>query len=208
MHSNCVYGYRHVSSAGTVGIHQCPSKQYALLSLLLVLCVTVLSAPITLFTHACSHDGLQWPAPLVCATLQASAPASMLSRLACSSALLGRALSQLVSSSGASAATQQAAACTRVSQNLWRSGFATNSTDIFNVHKDTPENNWDVQFDFTEENHKRVRDLSHPTVPLLYGKECRQSFSVGVAPVWHLDVCQPVVVGVNLKEAWCLVWCS
>eukprot|EP00877_Chromochloris_zofingiensis_P009143 jgi/Chrzof1/4482/Cz14g14250.t1 len=83
----------------------------------------------------------------------------MLSRLACSSALLGRALSQLVSSSGASAATQQAAACTRVSQNLWRSGFATNSTDIFNVHKDTPENNWDVQFDFTEENHKRVAEI-------------------------------------------------
>jgi len=37
--------------------------------------------------------------------------------------------------------------------------FATNSHDRFNVHKETSENNWEVPFDFTPENYKRVQAL-------------------------------------------------
>lgn len=38
-------------------------------------------------------------------------------------------------------------------------GFATNSIDIFNVHKDTPENNANVPFEFTAVS--RPRTLVH-----------------------------------------------
>nr|7ARC_E Chain E, kDa [Polytomella sp. Pringsheim 198.80]7ARD_E Chain E, kDa [Polytomella sp. Pringsheim 198.80] len=37
--------------------------------------------------------------------------------------------------------------------------FATNSTDVFNVHHDTPENNKDTKFDFTEANYKLVNKI-------------------------------------------------
>eukprot|EP00201_Polytomella_parva_P022589 CAMPEP_0175045636 /NCGR_PEP_ID=MMETSP0052_2-20121109/4547_1 /TAXON_ID=51329 ORGANISM="Polytomella parva, Strain SAG 63-3" /NCGR_SAMPLE_ID=MMETSP0052_2 /ASSEMBLY_ACC=CAM_ASM_000194 /LENGTH=276 /DNA_ID=CAMNT_0016309217 /DNA_START=52 /DNA_END=882 /DNA_ORIENTATION=+ len=37
--------------------------------------------------------------------------------------------------------------------------FATNSTDVFNVHHDTPENNKDTQFDFTEANYKKAEAI-------------------------------------------------
>jgi len=37
--------------------------------------------------------------------------------------------------------------------------FATNSTDIFNVHKDSPENNLETPFDFTDSNYERVAEI-------------------------------------------------
>ena len=37
--------------------------------------------------------------------------------------------------------------------------FATNSTDIFNVHKDTPENNLDTPFDFTDANYEKAAEI-------------------------------------------------
>ncbi|KXZ51439.1 hypothetical protein GPECTOR_12g402 [Gonium pectorale] len=42
---------------------------------------------------------------------------------------------------------------------LQRFGFATNSTDVFNIHKDTPQNNPNTTFDFTEANLKVVNDI-------------------------------------------------
>lgn len=36
---------------------------------------------------------------------------------------------------------------------------ATNSHDIFNVHRDQPDNNWEVQFDFTTQNYKKVNEI-------------------------------------------------
>lgn len=59
---------------------------------------------------------------------------------------------------------QQAAAATGCS-GLWQklaqgssssSGYATNSHDIFNIHKHAPHNNWNTEFDFTPDNYKRV----------------------------------------------------
>ncbi len=35
-------------------------------------------------------------------------------------------------------------------------GFATNSHDVFNVHRDEPHNNKDTKFDFTPANYKIV----------------------------------------------------
>lgn len=91
----------------------------------------------------------------------------MLSRLASSAGLLaGRLASQLASGSaaGAAQALQQAAAASGLAVQHWgatyaqqRAGFATNSHDIFNVHKDSPENNIDIPFEFTPANMKRVR---------------------------------------------------
>ncbi|PNH11914.1 NADH dehydrogenase [ubiquinone] flavoprotein 2, mitochondrial [Tetrabaena socialis] len=46
-----------------------------------------------------------------------------------------------------------------LNQLLHRFGFATNSIDVFNVHKDTPENNASITFDFTEANYKVVNEL-------------------------------------------------
>eukprot|EP00873_Tetraselmis_striata_P034431 jgi/Tetstr1/454695/TSEL_004032.t1 len=40
-----------------------------------------------------------------------------------------------------------------------RAAFATNSTDIFNIHKHTPENNLETPFDFTEANYERVAEI-------------------------------------------------
>lgn len=40
-----------------------------------------------------------------------------------------------------------------------RRRFATNSHDIFNVHKDSPENNMSTEFDFTPANYQRVAEI-------------------------------------------------
>ena len=37
--------------------------------------------------------------------------------------------------------------------------FATNSTDIFNIHKNTPENNLETPFDFTDGNYEKVAEI-------------------------------------------------
>jgi NADH dehydrogenase (ubiquinone) flavoprotein 2 len=83
--------------------------------------------------------------------------------------MLGRVVScasnLLVQQLGASAARggflQQAAAaagCSGLLQKLGQSsGYATNSHDIFNIHKHSPHNNWNTEFDFTPDNYKRVR---------------------------------------------------
>lgn len=92
----------------------------------------------------------------------------MLGRMASSAGLLGRLAAQLTGSGAAGAAgaaLQHAAAATGHAAQQWgaaarqppRAGFATNSHDIFNVHKDSPENNPNVPFDFTPANYKRVR---------------------------------------------------
>lgn len=48
-------------------------------------------------------------------------------------------------------------ACAGVS-GVWRS-YATNSHDVFNVHRDEAHNNNDTPFDFTPENYKRVEEI-------------------------------------------------
>lgn len=68
--------------------------------------------------------------------------------------MLSRAL--LLAGRLASAASSQPSVCTAsrtvqsLSALLQQCSFATNSTDIFNVHKDTPENNASITFDLTE----------------------------------------------------------
>lgn len=65
----------------------------------------------------------------------------------------------------ASAAGSQQSSCVAarsaqpLGQLLQRFGFATNSTDIFNVHKETPENNASMTFDFSEANYKVVNEI-------------------------------------------------
>jgi NADH dehydrogenase (ubiquinone) flavoprotein 2 len=49
--------------------------------------------------------------------------------------------------------------CSSSSSSISR-GFATNSTDIFNVHNDSPENNASTVFDFTEANYVRVKEIT------------------------------------------------
>lgn len=85
--------------------------------------------------------------------------------------MLGRVVScasnLLVQQLGASAARggflQQAAAaagCSGLLQKLGQSsGYATNSHDIFNIHKHSPHNNWNTEFDFTPDNYKRVAEI-------------------------------------------------
>ncbi|GLI64208.1 hypothetical protein VaNZ11_007400 [Volvox africanus] len=77
--------------------------------------------------------------------------------------MLSRAL--LLAGRLASAATSQPSVSTAsrtvqpLNSLLQKCSFATNSTDIFNVHKDTPENNASITFDFTEANYKIVNDI-------------------------------------------------
>lgn len=98
----------------------------------------------------------QQPLPCSCCGLLQSI---MLGRLASATGLLGRAASQLCGSQAAASGLQHAAAgaSLRLSQLLAAHGFATNSHDIFNVHKESVENNWNTEFDFTMDNYKRVR---------------------------------------------------
>lgn len=80
----------------------------------------------------------------------------MLGRLASSAVLLGRLVAQQATAAGAA---QQTAAATGsgLLQVLSRQTFATNSHDIFNVHRHAPDNNWNTEFDFTPANYKKVR---------------------------------------------------
>jgi len=82
----------------------------------------------------------------------------MLGRLAHSAGIVGKLFGQQLVSAGAAAGLPQqaAAAGTGLLQLLGRSGFSTNSHDIFNVHKHSPENNWNTGFDFTPDNYKKV----------------------------------------------------
>jgi len=97
----------------------------------------------------------------------------MLSRLASSAGLLSQLATQIASSSGSgagSAALQHAAAATSRAAQQWGSalrpqqqaGFATNSHDIFNVHKDSPDNNVNVPFEFAPATMKKVRACLPP----------------------------------------------
>lgn len=71
--------------------------------------------------------------------------------------MLARALGLVGRAAGAAAAagpsTATQAVCVALGQAAFGfgagRGFATNSTDVFNVHKDTPENNLTTKFDFT-----------------------------------------------------------
>ncbi|WIA20676.1 hypothetical protein OEZ85_005051 [Tetradesmus obliquus] len=92
---------------------------------------------------------------------------TMLGRLASSAGVLGKLVAQqLASNAGASAGLAQTAAAAAGSsgllQQLGRSSsraFATNSHDIFNIHKHSPDNNWNTEFDFTPANYKKVAEI-------------------------------------------------
>lgn len=96
-------------------------------------------------------------------------PGRMLARMAPSAGILGRLLAQQLG--GASMAAAALGNCTATSAScssalLARIGaaaartFATNSHDIFNVHKHSAENNWSTEFDFTPANYKKARRRS------------------------------------------------
>jgi NADH dehydrogenase (ubiquinone) flavoprotein 2 len=101
----------------------------------------------------------------------------MLGRVvSCAGKLLAQ---QLTASAATSSAVQQAAAaagCSGLLQKLGQqwSGYATNSHDIFNIHKHAPDNNWNTEFDFTPENYKRVRHI-HLTCPHFQVWTCKSS---------------------------------
>jgi NADH dehydrogenase (ubiquinone) flavoprotein 2 len=100
----------------------------------------------------------------------------MLQRAAGSLGLLGRALCQASSSSAPGTLQQAAAATPRLLQLLGagRAWFATNSHDIFNVHRESAENNWNTEFDFTPENYKRVRQRAPRQPPLQQQQQHQQ----------------------------------
>ena len=83
--------------------------------------------------------------------------------------LVSRAAFQALSSTGA---VQQATAATSVSLShlLQARGFATNSTDVFNIHKDTAENNATTEFDFTPVRSALCLCVSLPVSINLVGK--------------------------------------
>jgi hypothetical protein len=76
---------------------------------------------------------------------------------------------QLASNAAASAGLAQTAAAAASSSGLLHllgrssRAFATNSHDIFNIHKHAPDNNWNTDFDFTPANYKKVRAASAGT---------------------------------------------
>jgi hypothetical protein len=88
----------------------------------------------------------------------------MLGRLASSAGVLGQLVAQqLASNAAASAGLAQTAAAAASSSGLLHllgrssRAFATNSHDIFNIHKHSPDNNWNTDFDYTPANYKKVR---------------------------------------------------
>lgn len=83
----------------------------------------------------------------------------MLGRLAVSTGLLARAAAQQLSGSAAASTAAAAASGSGWLRQVKDRTYSTNSTDIFNVHVDTPENNWQTQFDFTPANYKRAEEL-------------------------------------------------
>lgn len=75
--------------------------------------------------------------------------------------LLAQQLGTAAGPSSCSGLVQQAAAAAGCSGLLAKLGgqsssYATNSHDIFNIHKHAPDNNWNTDFDFTPDNYKRV----------------------------------------------------
>lgn len=82
--------------------------------------------------------------------------ANMLGRLANSAGVLGKLVAQQFATAGAVQQAAAAAAGTGLLQILGQQSFATNSHDIFNVHRPGPDNNWNTEFDFTPANYKRV----------------------------------------------------
>lgn len=78
--------------------------------------------------------------------------------------MLSRALSlvgRAVYTAAQGGAVQQATAAGSVSlaNALNARLFSTNSTDVFNIHKDTPDNNASIEFDYTEPNYKAVNEI-------------------------------------------------
>ena len=80
---------------------------------------------------------------------------AMLQRVACAAGLAGRALAQL-GSNGQLAQQATTSAAVGAQQVFQRLSFATNSHDIFNVHRESGDNNWNTEFDFTNANYKKV----------------------------------------------------
>ena len=64
-------------------------------------------------------------------------------------ALALRALSAAATTTQAQAPTQSFAQTSSSLMQMARRAFATNSTDIFNTHRDTPENNADTPFEIS-----------------------------------------------------------
>ena len=62
--------------------------------------------------------------------------------------IVGRAV-LAASHSGQAQQAAAAVATSAANQQFVSRGFATNSTDVFNIHKDTPENNVNTKFEFT-----------------------------------------------------------
>ncbi|KAF8062742.1 NADH dehydrogenase [ubiquinone] flavoprotein 2 [Scenedesmus sp. PABB004] len=88
----------------------------------------------------------------------------MLGRLASSAGVLGKLAAQQLAAAGgcggAAAAGPAAAGAGGALLRLARAaGFATNSHDVFNVHKHAPDNNWNTEFDFTPANYKKVAEV-------------------------------------------------
>ncbi|KAL6771227.1 NUO5 [Auxenochlorella protothecoides x Auxenochlorella symbiontica] len=61
----------------------------------------------------------------------------------------------LLRGSGASVQPQQQQEVLRVASRA----FATNSHDIFNIHRHEPHNNWETEFDFTKENMAKAKEI-------------------------------------------------
>eukprot|EP00878_Enallax_costatus_P020324 GHUV01021477.1.p1 GENE.GHUV01021477.1~~GHUV01021477.1.p1 ORF type:complete len:135 (+),score=37.34 GHUV01021477.1:322-726(+) len=82
----------------------------------------------------------------------------MLGRLASSAGVLGKLVAQHAATAGA---VQQTAAATGsgLLQLLGGQTYATNSHDIFNVHRQSPDNNWNTEFDFTPANYQKVAEI-------------------------------------------------
>lgn len=76
----------------------------------------------------------------------------MLSRVASSMPFIGKL-------SGFPAVSGLPAVSSCLNSLVQRLGFSTNSTDIFNVHKESPENTWNTEFDFTDGNYARAAQL-------------------------------------------------
>lgn len=93
-----------------------------------------------------------------CSTSLQRSCRTMLGRVA---SVAGKLIAQQLGAAAVAGGTAQqvtfAASCNSLLQKLVHGrGFATNSHDIFNVHKHAPHNNWNTEFDFTPDNYKKV----------------------------------------------------
>lgn len=82
----------------------------------------------------------------------------MLTRLASAANVVGKLVAQQLAVASAAQQTT-AAAGNGLLQLLGRQTFATNSHDLFNVHRHAPDNNWNTEFDFTPANYKKVAEI-------------------------------------------------